>query len=205
MLRLVRQALKGRLSIPLSMVRSRVAALSGDLVIDLAPASPGLRIAGEAVALGARIAFAAHVEADGIRVEGTARTVRFRLSDVELSTDDDAPGPLADAIRTGMIDAHNPATLIGNMMPLPDMIVEASGSEVVLDLMKAPAIRRDERLRAALEALTSYLGVTRIRVVDDSIELGIGVLPGGPKEAARSTARAALTPVVRHLWPEGRP
>jgi hypothetical protein len=32
-----------------------------------------------------------------------------------------------------------------------------------------------------------------------------GILPGGAKEAALSTARAALTPVVRYLWPEGRP
>jgi hypothetical protein len=31
------------------------------------------------------------------------------------------------------------------------------------------------------------------------------VLPGGPKEAALSTARAALFPAVRYLWPEGRP
>ena len=39
---------------------------------------------------------------------------------------------------------------------------------------------------------------------DDEIELRLGLLPGGAKEAVLSTARAALTPVVRYLWPEGR-
>jgi hypothetical protein len=165
-------------------------------------ASPGLRLEGEAQALGAPIYFAAHMDAEGVRVVGERRTVRVRLSDVVLSTTDDAPGPLADAIRNGMIDTKNPATLIGNMVSLPDMVVAAEGQDLVIDLMKAPAIERDETLRAALAAATSYLGVTGIRFWEDAIELQLGLLPGGVKEAALSTARAALTPTVRFLWPE---
>jgi hypothetical protein len=102
-----------------------------------------------------------------------------------------------------MIDTNNPATLIGNMISLPDMIVEAKGQDVVLDLMRIPAIQRDEMLRAGIAAATSYLCVKGIRVSDDAIELQLGLLPGGPKEAALNTARAALTPAVRFLWPEG--
>jgi hypothetical protein len=68
--------------------------------------------------------------------------------------------------------------------------------------MKVPAIERDEMRKATLAAATSYLGVTGIRVCDDAIELQLGLLPGGLKEAALSTARAALTPAVRFLWPE---
>lgn len=204
-LRLVTQALGGRIAIPLSAVRDRLADLSEKVALDIEAAGSGLRVQGEANALGAPIVFSARVDAEGIRVEGERRTVRIRLSEVELSTDDDAPGPLADAIRSGMIDTANPATLIGNMLPLPDVVVRAEGQEVVLDLMKLPAIARDERLRAAFAAATSYLCVTGVQVADDAIELKLGVLPGGPKEAALSTARAALTPVVRYLWPEGRP
>jgi hypothetical protein len=103
-----------------------------------------------------------------------------------------------------MIDTERPATLIGNMVSLPDMIVEAAGQEVVIDLMKVPAIESDEMLRAALAAATSYLCVTGIRISDDAIDLQLGLLPGGMKEAALSTARAALIPAVRFLWPEGR-
>jgi hypothetical protein len=95
--------------------------------------------------------------------------------------------------------------LIGNMMTLPDMIVKAEGQDVVIDLMRVGAIERDEVLRAAFAAATSYLCVTGIRIAGDSIELRLGLLPGGPREAALSTARAALTPMVRFLWPEGRP
>jgi len=201
---LLRQALGGRISIPLSTIRSRLAQTSEKVALQIEPVSPGLRIRGEAQALGAPIAFTARIDADGVRVKGDSRLVRVHLSEVELSTEDDAPGPLADAIRTGKIDTGNPATLVGNMISVPEMIVEASGQDIVIDLMKVPAIQNDERLRAAFAAATSYLCVTGIRISDDAIELQLGLLPGGPKEAARSTARAALTPAVRFLWPEGR-
>jgi hypothetical protein len=194
----------GRISIPLSSIRGRLGRLSDKVALDIEAVSPGLRVRGEAHALGAPISFAARVDADGVHIEGERRTVRIRLSEVELSTSEDAPGPLADAIRNGMIDTNNPATLIGNMISLPDMIVEAEGQDVVIDLMRVPAIQRDEMLRTAVAAATSYLCVKGIRVSDDAIELQLGLLPGGPKEAALSTARAMLTPAVRFLWPEGR-
>jgi hypothetical protein len=203
--RLLMQALGGRISIPLSVIRGRLAELSEKVALEIEAESPGLRVRGEAHALGAPIDFSARVDAEGVHVEGEQRTIRIRLSDVELSTTEDAPGPLADAIRNGMIDTGNPATLIGNMMTLPDMIVKAEGQDVVIDLMRVGAIERDEMLRAAFAAATSYLCVTGIRIAGDSIELRLGLLPGGPREAALSTARAALTPMVRFLWPEGRP
>lgn len=202
-LRLIARALGGRISIPLSLVRSRMAALTEKAAIEIEAADPGLRIRGEAQALGAPIAFAARIEAEGVQVDGERRTVRIQLSDVSLVTTDDAPGPLADAIRTGMIDTENPATLIGNMIALPDIVVSAQGNDLVLDLMKAPALRDDEITRAAVAAASSYLSVTDIRILGDSIELQLGILPGGVKEAALSTARALLTPAVRFLWPEG--
>ena len=204
-LHLVTQALGGRIRIPLDTVRRRLTDLSEKVEIDVSPANDGLRVRGQAHALGAPIAFSARLEASGIDVAGERRTVRIRMSEVALATDDEAPGPLADAIRNGMIDTANPATLVGNMISLPDMIVEAEGQDIVIDLMKAPALRRDEILRATFATATSYLGVTGVQIVDDSIELRVGLLPGGPKEAILSTARAALTPLVRYLWPEGRP
>ncbi len=201
-LRWLMQALGGQISIPLSLIRGRIAQLSEKVALEIEPVSSGLRIRGEAHALGAPISFAARIDAEGVHVEGERRTIRIRLSEVELSTSEDAPGPLADAIRNGMIDTDNPATLIGNMIALPDVIVEASGQDVVIDLMRIPAIRRDEMLRAAIAAATSYLCVKGMRVSEDAIELQLGLLPGGAKEAALSTARAVLTPAVRFLWPE---
>ena len=203
-LRLLLQALGGRISIPLAVIRGRLAEMSEKVALEIEAVSPGLRIQGEAHALGAPISVAARIDADGVHVEGERRTIRIRLSEVELSTSEDAPGPLADAIRNGMIDTDNPATLIGNMISLPEMVVEAQGQDVVIDLMRVPAIQRDEMLRTAVAAATSYLCVKGIRVSDDAIELQLGLLPGGPKEAALSTARAMLTPAVRFLWPEGR-
>jgi len=198
----VTRAAGGRIAIPLSSIRSRLDPMFEKVSLKIEAESPGLRLEGKAKALGAPIVFAARIDAEGVRVEGEQRTVRIRLSEVALSTTDDAPGPLADAIRTGMIDTEHPATLIGNMVSLPDMVVAAKGQDVVIDLMKVPAIERDEMRKATLAAATSYLGVTGIRVCDDAIELQLGLLPGGLKEAALSTARAALTPAVRFLWPE---
>jgi hypothetical protein len=202
---LVVQALGGRVSIPLSAVRGKLVALEDKVALEVETLDPGLSVAGSAKALGAPIRFSTRVDADGVRIEGEARTVTIRLTEVDLSTDDDAPGPLADAIRGGMIDTNNPATLMSNMMPLPPMITRADGREIVVDLMKVPHIANDENLRAAIAAATSYLCVTEIDFDHDAIVLQLGLLPGGAKEAALSTARAALTPVVRYLWPEGRP
>jgi hypothetical protein len=196
--------LRGRISIPLSIIRERLPRPSEKIALEIEPASPGLRIRGKAHALGAPIDFGVRVDADGIHVEGQHRTIRLRLSEVELSTPTNAPGPLAEAIRSGSVDTDNPATLLGNMVSLPDMIVEAKGRELVIDLLRIPALQRDEMLSAVLAAATSYLCVRDIRIVGDAVELSLGVLPGGPKEAAMSTARAALTPAVRFLWPEGR-
>jgi len=201
-LRLMAQAFGGRVSIPLSLLRSRMADLSEKVALEIEPVSPGVRVQGEAHALGAPIGFAARIDADGVHVEGEQRTIRVRLSEVELSTTQDAPGPLADAIRNGMIDTDNPGTLIGNMISLPEMVIEARGQHVVIDLMRVPAIQRDEMLSAAIAAATSYLCVTGIHISDDAIELQLGLLPGGVKEALLSTARAALTPAVQFLWPE---
>jgi len=180
-----------------------MADLSEKVALEIEPASPGVRIRGEAEALGAPIDFAARIDADGVHIEGERRTIRIRLSEVALSTSDDAPGPLADAIRNGMIDTDNPATLIGNMISHPEMISDAKGRDVIVDLMRVPGIQGDEMLSAAIAAATSYLCVTGIQTSDDAIELQLGLLPGGVKEAALSTARAALTPAVRFLWPEG--
>jgi len=203
-LRFLTHTLGGRISIPLSLLRNRLTRLSEKVSLEIEPVSPGLRVQGEAHALGAPILFAARVDADGVHVEGERRTIRIRLSKVELSTTDDAPGPLADAIRNGMIDTNNPATLIGNIISLPDAIVEASGPDIVIDLMRIPAIERADMLRTAIAAATSYLCVKEIRVAGDSVDLQLGLLPGGPKEAALSTARALLSPAVLFLWPEGR-
>jgi hypothetical protein len=202
---LVTQALGGRVCIPLSVVRGQLAALGDKVAIQVAALDPGLGLSGSANALGAPIRFSACLLAEGIHVEGESRTVTIRITEVDLATDDDAPGPLADAIRNGMIDTNNPATLMGNMMPLPPMITRAEGQEVVIDLMKVPQIERDERVRAAFATATSYLCIRAIDFEQDAIVLRLGLLPGGAKEAALSTARAALTPVVRYLWPEGRP
>ena len=202
-LRLLIAALGGRVLIPLSWIRDRLEPLSKKVAIEIQADGPGLRVHGEAEALGALISFSARIDADGVHVEGLRRTVRIRLSETTLTTTDDAPGPLADAIRTGMIDTEHPATLIGNMVSLPEMIVSAEGQDLVIDLMKIPTIARDPRLQAAVAAVSSYLGVTGIRIANDALELRLGLLPGGAKEAALSTARAALAPAVRILWPEG--
>lgn len=204
-LRLAAHALGGRITIPLSWVRSRLSGLGDKVLLEVSAATPGLLVRGEAHALGAAIVFSTRVDVGGIEVNGEQRTIRCRLTNVELRTDENAPGPLADAIRNGMIDTTQPGTLIGNMMALPDMIVEAQGQDVVVDLMRVPAIARDDLTRTAVATTTSLLGVTAVHVEDDAIQLKLGVLPGGPKEAVLSTARAVLTPVVRYLWPQGAP
>ena len=203
-LRLVAGAARGQVSVPLFWIRSRLASLSDRVKLTIETAGNGVVVTGEAHALGAPISFSGRIEAEGVRVTGQQRTVVFRLRAVELSTPANAPGPLAQAIRDQTIDTEHPASLVGNLIALPDFIVEAAGDTVAIDLMRVPALADDELLRAAVEAATSYLCVDAIRAGEDSIDLTLKLLPGGLREALLSTARAALTPAVRYLWANER-
>lgn len=203
-LRFAARALTGQLTVPLELVRTQLDGLGKKVDLALHSESPGLRIDGSAHAFGAPIEFSVRVEAEGVVLRGEQRLVRVMLRDVSLTTTEDAPGPLADTIRQGLIDTDNPATLVGNMVSLPPFVVEASGDTVVIDLMRVPALAEQDTARTWLAAITSYLCIRSIDVRDDAIVLSLGVLPGGPGEAARSTARALLLPAVQYLWPSGR-
>ena len=205
MLRFAAGALTGRLALPLSILRDKLSVFADKVTLALAPEPPGLRVNGSAHAFGAPIEFSLRVEAGGVEVQGGQRLFRVAVRDVSLTTTADAPGPLADTIRQGLIDTDNPATLLGNMVALPPYVVEASGNTVVLDVMRVPVLAADESLRTWIAAATSYVCIRDIGVEDDAISMRLGVLPGGTAEAARSTARALLLPAVRYLWPSTRP
>jgi len=199
-------ALRGRLSIPLSEIESRLSAVSNKATLAVSGRSGGIELNGRTRALGAAISFSALITIDGVDVTGTRRLARIVIRDVELKVDDpDAPGPLAEAIRQGRIDTEHPASLIGNMVTLPDFVADASGDTVTLDLMKLPILRDEPALREAFGLASSLLGVTGVATTERSIELELGLLPGGAREAALSAARTALAPAVRYLWPEGGP
>ncbi len=200
-LRTLGNLVRGRIPIPLSLLRAQAAKLADKVDLSLTAESPGLRLRGRAEALGAPIDFSLRIDVSGIEVRGEERTVRLRLTDVELSTSEDAPGPLAEAIRAGKIDTSQPASLLGNMTSRPPYVLEAEGDTVVIDLMRVPALAQDERLASIAGAATSILGVRDVVVDENAVGIRLSLLPGGAKEAAMSAARLALLPAVKTLWP----
>ena len=61
-LRLVTQALGGRIRIPLEVLRRRLAVFSEKVELDVRAADPGVRVRGQAHALGAPISFSARLK-----------------------------------------------------------------------------------------------------------------------------------------------
>ena len=74
----------------------------------------------------------------------------------------------------------------------PDVLVEASDDIVVIDVMRNPKVRQNERVRRVLEALTPVVNVTGITTEGDFLILQLKATPlGFPRALNAARALAA--------------
>jgi len=184
-LRSVARALGGHLHVPMDVLRAAIPD-SDRFAVRVEAAPPGLRLQGNATPSGTALSFSALVVVEGIDYDGDHRRLHLRLRDVTLSTDDDATGPLATAIRDSEARTEDGGDLIARVFGPPAYVTEAVADRIVIDLLAIPRIAEHPHLRALLAVGTSLVGFTAIEVADDALEIELAALPAGAGAAVRS-------------------
>lgn len=158
----------------------------------------GVRVRGEAFALGAPLRFAALLVPFGVVARPSARLVRLLVTDVSLSTTEEAPGPLAAAIRSGELDVSRVGDLIADMIEVPEAVVRAEGEHIEIDLLRLPGVSAHSGL---VELVSGALTVTDVQVdaSADALVLRLGALPGRGKPLWAAVQRHVVRPGLRRL------
>jgi len=195
MLSMARHALGMRIAIPLTALRWFIATTPPskkapqDITVIARP--PAIAIGATIDAMGTTIRASASIKIEQIEVAPEQLRVKVRVANIDLKVLGEALTPVAALIKSGALDLSKPGNLIKFLPKKPDVLVEAQDDIIVLDLMRNPKIRQNEKVRRVLETLTPVVNVTGISTDGDFLILQMRATPLGiPRafNAARALA-----------------
>ncbi|MBW2454770.1 MAG: hypothetical protein JRI68_09675 [Deltaproteobacteria bacterium] len=193
--RVVRGAVGMRIGVPLDALRHLAEQFGQgkkapqDMVFEAAP--PGLRVEATVRAMGTTMRARLTVFVEELDVGTDQARVTTRIADMSLEVLDGDDTPLAGLIKSGALDLSKPGNLVAYMPKRPDVLVEAEDDRIVFDILKAPKLAQNRRLRRALSALWPVLSVAAVRTRDDHLDVHFKASPtriGEALSAARSDA-----------------
>jgi hypothetical protein len=147
--------------------------------IDIGSSPPALRISLTVDAMGTAVRFSAAIKIDEIDLSPEQMRVGIKLSDVKLSLIGDSESPVATLIKSGALDLSKPGNLVKFLPKRPPTIIEAEDDRIVIDLMKAPALAANERLRRILSIITPVVNVRAIETDRDHLYVALKASPRG--------------------------
>src|SRR6188768_2950013 len=166
MLSMARHALGMRIAVPLDALRWFIAntppSKKAPQDVTISPRPPAIGLGATIDLMGTTVRAGASVRIDQLEVSDTAFKVTLRLSDVTMKVLGESFTPVAGLIKSGALDLSKPGNLAKFMPKRPEVLVEAQDDYIVLDLMKNPKIRQNDRVRRVLETLTPVVNVTSI-------------------------------------------
>ncbi len=193
------RALKGafslRIGIPLDALRYLAEELGQgkrapkDVVFEAAP--PGLRIGATVRAMGTTMRAKLTLFVEELDVAASHARITTRIADLTLEVLEGDDTPLAGLIKSGALDLSKPGNLVAYMPKRPDVLVDAEDDRIVLDILKAPKLAQNRRVRQMLGVLSPVLSVAAIRTRDDHLDVHLKASPtriGEAVVAARSAA-----------------
>jgi len=199
--RALRNTPKLRLSVPIVAVRYLVAHLDlgpngpRDIVVDGAP--PALSVAATVTEMDTPIRARASVAVRAIELSPTALRAEVELRDVQLEVlDDQSRTPLAALIRSKALDVSRVGNLVAHLPSRPLVLEEVREDILVLDFLRHPRVRDDERLRRVLAGVLRLLSLRAIEIDREHVEFVLKALPEG------WGGLAALTSQVTKGWSE---
>lgn len=173
------RALKGalgmRVGVPLDALRYLARELTGgkkapkDIEIDSAP--PGVRVAMTVEAVGSTLRVSLVLFVEEVYITPEEIKISTRVADLSLKVLDGFQTPVAALIQSGALDLSKPGNLVAFVPKRPAMIVDAKDDRIVLDVMKAPKIAENPKVRRALAIATPVLNVRAIRSKDDHLDV----------------------------------
>ena len=193
---MARHALGMRIAVPLDAVRWFIAATPPgkkapqDVTVMARP--PAIAVGATVDLMGTTVRASASIKIEQLDVSPDSLKVRVRLSNVELKLLGESMTPVAALLKSGALDLSKPGNLVKFMPKKPDVLVEASDDVVVVDVMRNPKVRQNEKVRRVLETLTPVVNVTGISTEGDFLILQLKATPlGFPRALNAARALAA--------------
>ena len=109
--------------------------------------------------------------------------VTSRIADMDLEVLDGDDTPVAGLIKSGALDLTKPGNLVAYMPKRPDMLVDAKDDRVVVDLLKLPAVAKNDKTRRLFGVLTPVINIAAIRTKDDHLDVHFTATPSGISDA----------------------
>lgn len=195
MFNMARHALGMRIAVPLDAVRWFIASTPPskkapqDVTVLARP--PAIAVGATIDLMGTTVRASASIKVEQLDVGPEHLKVKVRLANIDLKVLGDALTPVAALIKSGALDLSKPGNLLKFAPKKPDVLVEAQDDVMVVDLMKNPKVRQNEKVRRVLETLTPVVNVTGISTDGDFLVLQLKATPLGiPRafNAARALA-----------------
>ena len=148
--------------------------------IELGAAPPALRLSATVDAMGTPLRAHASVKVDEVEISAESLRIGLRLKDVKLALLDEASdSPVATLVKSGALDLSKPGNLVKFIPKRPPAIVEAEGDRIVLDLMKVPALAKNDRVKRALAVVSPLVGIRAIETDGDHVYVALRATPSG--------------------------
>ena len=195
MFNMARHALGMRIAVPLDAVRWFIASTPPskkapqDVTVLARP--PAIAVGATVDLMGTTVRASASIKVEQLDVGLEHLKVKVRLANIDLKVLGEALTPVAALIKSGALDLSKPGNLLKFAPKKPDVLVEAQDDVMVVDLMKNPKVRQNEKVRRVLETLTPVVNVTGISTDGDFLVLQLKATPLGiPRafNAARALA-----------------
>ena len=152
---------------------------------------PAINVGATVDLMGTPVRASASIKIDDLQLGPEQLRVKIRLSQVDLKLLGESFTPVAGLIKSGALDLSKPGNLAKFMPKRPDVLVEAQDDYLVLDLMKNPRIRQNDKVRRFLETLTPVVNVTSIGTDHDMLVIGLRATPLGFPRALNAARQLA--------------
>lgn len=195
-MQMARHALGLRVAVPLDAIRWFIAntppskRAPTDVTIMAAP--PAISVGATVDLMGTKVRASADIRIEELRIMAEEMRVTIRLANVEMKVQGESNSPVAGLLKSGALDLSKPGNLVNFMPTKPDVLLEARDDRVVLDLMKNPKIRANDKLHMILSTLTPVMSVSALRTEGDFLILALRATPSGFPQAVQAVR--ALNP-----------
>jgi len=193
---MARHALGMRVAVPLDALRWFISSTPPskkapqDVTVMARP--PSIAVGATVDLMGTTVRAQASIKIEQIDVGPEQLRIRLRLSNVDLKVLGEAATPVAALIKSGALDLSKPGNLLKFAPKKPDVVVEAQDDMIVIDAMRNPKVRQNERVRRVLETLTPVVNITGISTDGDFLVLQFRATPlGFPRALNAARALAA--------------
>ena len=151
--------------------------------IELVPTPPALRFAASVDAMGTPVRVSASIRIEDIYIAPDTVRVAIRVQGVSLALLAESDSPIAMLIKSEMLDLSKVVNVLKVLSKRPPVIVEAGGDRIVLDLLKLPALAKNERFRRALSVISPVVGIRAIETDGEHLYVTLRATPRGLREA----------------------